>query len=119
MAKKKSAAHTRLINQALDRLEKDYNEARRDELALLHNGFVEVMNELGASPQNVLLVLKVLEWVTMEESIKKFFPNRAYVRMEVVEAILEQELENRTVEVVDELPKSKPKTKKPVTGTTV
>lgn len=126
MAKKKRApAHSRLVNNALDSLERGYFEARADELGLLHNKFVEAIRELDAAPQNVLFVLRIIEWETLELSMKKFFPDRAYVRLEVVEEILQQELERRGVEVVDELP-SELSDKKPstiqggkVTGTTV
>jgi len=88
-------------------LEKEYHQARADELGLLHNKFAEAIQELRASPQNVLLVLRVIEWETLESCMKKFFPDRAYVRLEVVEEILSQELEKRGVEVVDKLPGGK------------
>lgn len=105
MAKgKRRPAHAHLINSALDDLERKYFATRADELGLLHNKFVEAIGELEASPQNVLLVLRIIEWETLEDCMKKFFPDRAYVRLEVVEQILQQELEKRGVEVVDTLP---------------
>lgn len=130
MAKRKSApAHQRLVKRTVDKaiesLEKQYVEARRDEAALLHNKFIEAIKELDAAPQTVLLVLRIIEWETLEDCMKKFFPDRAYVRLEVVEEILQQEMTKRGVEVVDELP-GELSNKKPttiqgskVTGTTV
>lgn len=131
MPKKKATppAYQRLLKRtiegALSSLEEQYFEARADELGLLHNKFVEAIQELGASPQNVLLVLRIIEWVTLEDCMKKFFPDRAYVRLEVVEEILSRELEKRGTEVVERLP-GEPSDKKPepikgskVTGTSV
>jgi len=127
--KKRTPAHQHLARKTIEKvvasLEKQYLGARADELAVLHNVFVEAIKELDASPQNVLLVLRVIEWETLEGCMKKFFPDRAYVRLEVVEEILSQELEKRGVEVVESLP-GEPSDKAPqpiqgskATGTTV
>jgi hypothetical protein len=57
----------------LESLEADYRESRQDELGVLHNKMVEALTEVGASPQNTLLVLEVLKQEILQECLDKFF----------------------------------------------
>ena len=57
----------------LDDLEAEYREARQDELGVLHNKMVEALTEVGASPQNTLLVLEVLKEEILQDCLGKFF----------------------------------------------
>jgi hypothetical protein len=63
-----------LFERLLGRFNDEYTEARSDELGELHNAMAEVIAEQGASPNNVLFVLKILEWETMRAAMVQLFP---------------------------------------------
>lgn len=67
----------------LDSLEAEYAEARRDELGILHNRMVDALTEVGASPQNVLLVLELLKQETLQDCLDKFFGKTSEPQKEV------------------------------------
>jgi ParB-like chromosome segregation protein Spo0J len=63
----------RAIEKLFADLEAEYAESRKDELGILHNKIAEVMAEVRASPQNVLLVLELLKQEVLQDCISKFF----------------------------------------------
>jgi len=73
----------RLVNQVFDQLEKEYLKERKGECEVLHNALVGAIAEQEASPQNVLLVLKMLEAETIDDCKKRFFSEPEKVESQV------------------------------------
>lgn len=65
----------RAVQKLFDSLETEYREASRDELGILHNKIVDALTEVGASPQNILLVLEILKQEVLLDCMGKFFGN--------------------------------------------
>ena len=62
----------RAVQKLFNSLEEEYKEARQDELGILHNKMVDALTEVGASPQNTLLVLELLKQEVLQDCIGKF-----------------------------------------------
>lgn len=58
-----------LIQLALKELEQRYEQRKAEEVGLVHNGFVEVLNNLKPSFQNALLALELTKLELMEQSL--------------------------------------------------
>lgn len=48
--------------EIVDAIEKDYEQAKRDECKELYNDMVDILIKHKASVQNTLFVLKMIEW---------------------------------------------------------
>jgi len=62
-----------LQNRLFKQMDDSYRKARSAELEGIHNGIVEVIAGLQASPQNTLLVLEIVKQEVLNDCINKFF----------------------------------------------
>jgi len=67
----------RAVQKLFDSLEAEYDEARQDEMGILHNKIKDALTEVGASPQNALLVLEMLKQEVFQNCFDKFFGKAA------------------------------------------
>jgi len=62
----------RLVNQVFEQMEKQYAEQQKTETAKLHNRFVQIVEEIRPSSENLLLVLELLKQEALSNLISRF-----------------------------------------------
>jgi hypothetical protein len=61
----------RMLERLLEKYEKDYEEEKRKECEDLYNALVQVIAEKRATVQNVLFVLRMIEFELLNEKHKQ------------------------------------------------
>jgi len=62
----------RLVNQVFEQMQKQYSEQQKAEAAELHNRFVQIVEEIRPSSENLLLVLELLRQEALQNLISRF-----------------------------------------------
>ncbi|MBA7665731.1 hypothetical protein ES703_73805 [subsurface metagenome] len=62
----------RLVNQVFEQMQKQYAEQQKAEAAELHNRFVQIVEEIRPSSENLLLVLELLRQEALQNLISRF-----------------------------------------------
>lgn len=62
----------RLVNQAFEYIQRQYAEQQKAETAELHNRFVEIVEDIKPSTENLLLVLELLKQEALSNLIARF-----------------------------------------------